>query len=103
MQGKQVDPLEREIETQFYEYCKARNILCIKLNLRGRVGWPDRLLIWKGHVEFVELKRRGEEPDLIQALIHGLLAKHLMRVHVCDNLEDAKRVVDDILRKPPRV
>jgi hypothetical protein len=69
--------------------CRHADKLCIlhvKLNIRGRRGWPDReFLIPGGKPLFMEFKRPGEEPEPIQEFIHGQLRDAGYTVLVIDN------------------
>jgi len=58
--------LERRVESQFVEYCTALGIKCLKLKLASESSWPDRTLLYKGQVMFMELKRAGEKPTPLQ-------------------------------------
>jgi hypothetical protein len=53
-------PLERVTEAKFVKLCKGLNWLCLKQNVVGRRGYPDRLVIRDDGVHaWVELKRVG--------------------------------------------
>lgn len=69
---------------------KEYGVESIKLNLRGRRSYPDRLFfIAGGKPLFLELKRPGKRPTPGQADIHlGLRAKGY-EVQWADNFEDA--------------
>lgn len=60
--------LERVIERKLTREARRAGFLCLKLNVSGTRGWPDRLLIGPGGlVRFVELKRgRGAALSPIQ-------------------------------------
>ena len=67
----------------------------IKLNLAGRRGWPDRLVLWgQRNTIFIEFKRIGEEPRKLQRFVHALLQEMGFEVRVYDTaaeaLEDVK-------------
>jgi len=47
---------ESNLETYLVNQCKAHRIFIRKLQAVGRVGFPDRSLIYGGRVIFVELK-----------------------------------------------
>jgi hypothetical protein len=62
----------------------------IKLNLRGRRGWPDRIILWQGgHTMFIEFKREGEEARPLQEYIHGILREMGFTVEIYDDAESA--------------
>ena len=53
-------PKERTLEKGLVQYCKGRGWLCVKAPDVANV--PDRIIIGKGFVAFIELKRFGETP-----------------------------------------
>lgn len=58
--------LERDTERKLISLCKSLKIRCEKLKLASKSGWPDRTLLYKGHVMFLELKRNKETPEPLQ-------------------------------------
>jgi hypothetical protein len=84
--------LERVVEHKLVAWTKAHNGLCVKLADSGN-GMPDRLLLLpEGKVRFVELKRPGGKPRLLQTLVHRKLRDLGYLVYVIDN----DRQFDDI-------
>ena len=61
--------LESKIEADVQAYCKKNGVMCEKLRLASESGWPDRTLLYKGRVKFLELKKQGEKPVPLQAFI----------------------------------
>lgn len=53
-------PKESSLETQLRAYCKKQGWLCVKAP--DVANFPDRIVIAKGFVAFIELKRFGEKP-----------------------------------------
>ena len=67
-------PRESTVEAAFVRQLRARGLTVVKLNLTGRRGWPDRLVLLPGgRVVFVELKRRGERARQLQEHVHAEL------------------------------
>lgn len=65
-------------------------ILYLKLNLKGRRGLPDRLILWKPRgVMFIEFKRPGGEPRKLQVYVHRILEELGFTVEVHDNVDRA--------------
>jgi Holliday junction resolvase-like predicted endonuclease len=93
--------LESRIETKATEYAESLGIVSLKLNVRGRVGWPDRLYICAGHIWFVEFKAPREKPTLMQFHIHSILRKQGAEVRVIDNLIDARSMLNELFSLPP--
>ena len=96
-----IDPLESRIEQKSTERAKKLGMLVLKLNVKGQVGWPDRLYIYNGHVLFIEFKRLREKPRPIQQHIHDLLRAHHIDVRVVDDLIQAYEVLDEFSKLPP--
>lgn len=87
---------ESHIETKVTEYARSLGVLSLKINVRGQVGWPDRMYIWKGQVWFVEFKAPHEKPRAIQEYIHGELRKRGIRVFVVDNITEGRRIINEL-------
>lgn len=88
-------PLEKNIEKWTCDRAAFLGCVCLKLNVRGRVGWPDRLFLFRGKVLFIEFKRLGENPTLIQQYVHAEIRAHGVPVEVVDNVGDAGRILDE--------
>ena len=58
--------LERKVEEKFLAYCLSIGVQCKKLKLASEASWPDRTLMYRGRVMFIELKRKGEKPTPLQ-------------------------------------
>ena len=92
-----MDPVrsERYIEYEVSEYAeKVKGCLVLKLNVWGRIGWPDRLYIHYRKVMFVEFKKDRAVPRKIQDYIHGKIRDHGIPVRVVDNVSDGKAIID---------
>lgn len=89
------NPLEKVIEKKVCDYAKAKGFLVYKFTSPSRRSVPDRLFITpKGFVFFVEFKRRGCKPSPAQEVEIAKLKAAKVRVHVVDNVEDGKKVID---------
>lgn len=88
--------LESRIETKATEHATKLGMLSLKLNVKGQVGWPDRLYAYRGEIIFIEYKAAKEKPKPIQLHIHDLLRKNDVRVFVVDNLLDATFILDKL-------
>lgn len=84
---------ESEIEQQAMDYAEFRGWWQIKIMRASRNGVPDRLLIRRGRVIFIEFKREDELPDRQQLRRHAEIRAQGIEVFVCDNLADAKRIL----------
>ncbi len=58
--------LESDVEGQVVTYAKSHGCILYKLNGAGERGKPDRLILRNGKVLFLELKKPGETPRLLQ-------------------------------------
>ena len=62
----------------------------LKLNVVGRRGWPDRMILWQGeHVLFIEFKRPGEEARPLQSYIHQVLRRMGFSIAVFEDTMEA--------------
>jgi VRR-NUC domain. len=60
---------EKSIESYFMDKIKAIGGICYKFVSPGNSGVPDRVVLYKGCVVFVELKRPGQKPRKLQSLV----------------------------------
>lgn len=70
--------LEKAIEARLVKECKKHGALCLKQNVVGRRGYPDRLIITKtGRYIWVELKTdtgkltHGQSASIAELRDHG--------------------------------
>lgn len=77
-------------------YVRQRGWLARKMNGLGFRAWPDRLFIplsKKLRSFWVEFKREGEEPTVLQTKIHQMLRTRGERVEVIDNYDDFIKLI----------
>jgi hypothetical protein len=92
--------LESDLEKAMCTYADKLHILHIKLNLRGKRGFPDRLyFIPGGKPLMVEYKREGEPPRRLQTYIHAQLVSLGYRVEVVDNTAEGFALLESTLIK----
>ena len=90
--------LESEIENYVVNYARRRGVLSAKLNLQGRRGWPDRILLFPGgRTVFIEFKRPGGQVSKLQAYVHAQLGRLGFAVYVVKTKEQGRRIVDECL------
>lgn len=87
-------PLEKSIERKACDYAESRGWWVRKFTSPGRRGVPDRIFGRGKEVFWIEFKRPGETLNKEQEREIAYMRKHGMTVYVCDNLDDAKRVID---------
>lgn len=62
--------------------------------LQKATGYPDRIFwVPGGKPVLIEFKRPGEEPSEIQEYIGDLLRRLGYQVEVCDNVDDAIKII----------
>ncbi len=89
--------LEKEIEKKLVVETKKMHGLALKFISPSFAGIPDRLvLLPKGKIGFVEVKRKGEEPRALQLSRHKLLRKLGFKVFVLDSIDQIKEILNEI-------
>ena len=86
---------EGSIEARFIAWCTHSGIVCKKLQLNSEGGWPDRTLLYKGRVMFIELKRFGERPTPLQRYILDELTKIGFTAVWADTFKQATVLTED--------
>lgn len=87
---KRVRLLEASIERTSVKRMRDAQAECLKLNVQGRRGWTDYLVIPpNGRLFVIEFKRLGEEPRKLQLYLHKRLLDRNLPVYVCDNVAAA--------------
>ncbi len=64
-------------------------------------GYPDRLLLYRGHKIFVEMKAPGKVPNAQQAGKHKKLNKFGAEVVVIDTEQDMAAFLKGLVRRGP--
>lgn len=85
---------ETHIENPVVVRAEAAGYFVRKVQWVGRKGAPDRLFARadRGQV-YIEFKATGEEPNRQQREEHKRMRAAGIEVHVCDNVEEAMRVL----------
>ena len=86
-------PLESTIESNNRDYCKQLGIIFRKLNFGE--GWPDRLLLYRGEVLFIEYKQKGAKPTKLQLWMHDKLREQGFQVEVVDESIKGRELIKD--------
>jgi hypothetical protein len=84
---------ESDIEGEVTSWAEGLGALHLKLNVRGRKGWPDHIYLFHGKVVLMEFKLPGEGPEPIQTYVHTRLQMIGFKVWVMDNVKQAKTVL----------
>lgn len=87
--------LEKAIEARLVKECKKHGALCLKQNVIGRRGYPDRLIITKdGRYIWVELKTDiGKLSEGQKAAIEELQA-HGAEVYITFGFIEAMKILE---------
>jgi hypothetical protein len=57
---------ESAIEHKVVNYCRSQELLTYKFTSPSQRGVPDRIILGKGKVMFLELKQYGKRPTVLQ-------------------------------------
>lgn len=87
------DTRESAIEANNGAYAKTLGIIFRKLNFGE--GWPDRVLLYRGHVIFIEYKRLGEKPTALQEYMIDILRKQGFEVYVIDDKQRGRVLIKE--------
>lgn len=88
---------EKTIEQKLVKEVKALNGLCLKLSCPGFAGMPDRLILLpKGKIGFVEVKRKGEKARPLQISRHKILNKLGFKVFILDSKDQINKIIEEI-------
>lgn len=89
--------IEGRVRSEMRKWLAANNLVdevfYLKFAPAGTIGWPDRLMLWRGGVMFIEYKRPGQRPTSLQQHIHQQLRHLGFEVRVYD---DADAALDEI-------
>lgn len=88
---------EKEIEQKLVRKIKALKGLCLKLSCPSFAGMPDRLILLpRGRIGFVEVKRKGEKARPLQVSRHKLLNKLGFKVFILDDENQINKIIEEI-------
>lgn len=89
---------EHTIEQKLVAKVKKSGGICPKFISPGYDGMPDRLvLLPKGKIGFVEVKRKGIKPRPLQISRHRLLKRLGFKVFVLDDEKNIDEIIKSIL------
>ena len=89
--------LEKDVEEKWCKVARSHGWKAYKFSSPGNSSVPDRMFIRDGFVFFIEFKRPGKKATPAQEDEHEFMRKNHLRVHVIDNVEDGKVLIDDYL------
>ena len=87
---------ESTLERACLREAKSRGFALYKIAFRGRVGFPDRMLVSpSGAVTFVEFKRPGKNTaDLHQEAVHEELRRYSLQVEIVSSKERFRELLE---------
>lgn len=86
--------LESAVENPVVKRAERAGYFVRKVQWVGRIGAPDRLFARKDRGQvYIEFKAPGEEPRRSQKEEHKEMRQAGIEVHVCDNVQDALRIL----------
>ncbi|WP_352420754.1 VRR-NUC domain-containing protein [Proteiniborus sp.] len=88
--------LESKVEKCLRQKIEAIGGKAYKFSSPGNNGVPDRIVLYKGHSYFVELKRPGEDLRPLQKVVRKRFKKLGFKVYVIDSLDKVGDFIDEI-------
>ena len=90
---------EKSLTAKIVKWLRAQGAWCIKLHggPYQQAGVPDLFVILRSRAFFLEVKRPGCNPTMLQSHVIGQIAKAGGEAHVVRSLEDVQAIVE----KPP--
>jgi len=86
--------IEQEVEKELCKRCEANGWMCLKLELNGVRGFPDRTIVTPFGVFFVELKRpKGGVVSPHQMYWRGKIRKQSQVWELVSNMDELERFV----------
>lgn len=93
-------PLEKDVEGPVKDYARSKKFYVRKFKSEQNRSVPDDIFATpKGVVFFVEFKRPGKKATPAQEDEHEFMRKSNLHVHVIDNLEAGKALIDQYVRE----
>lgn len=90
--------LEKDIEKKIGDYAKFKKCLYMKFTSPAQRAVPDRMIITpQGVIGFLEAKRQGQVPTVLQARKMAELKQQGCHVTWCDNVNDGKIFIDMLI------
>ena len=79
---------EGQVEDYLIKKCNEHDFLCYKFVSPGRNGVPDRIVIGRGHIVFIELKSEDGHPSKLQLLNAQRMTEKGADVRFCFSKEE---------------
>jgi len=88
--------MEKDIERWLGQQVQKLGGLWIKFTSPGMAGVPDRILIWKGQIEFVEMKTETGKLSVLQKATFAVLNSANKPVHVVCGKSGAQKFITEL-------
>lgn len=88
--------IESQVERYLHSKVTANYGMCLKFVSPGTVGVPDRIVIHRGRIMFVELKRPGEKPRPLQQVRARQMRAAGARVYCISTTDQVDRFVNEL-------
>lgn len=86
---------ESDEENKFSKWATNNGLMPIKLNISGRRGLTDRLVLGhSGRAIFIEFKKPRAKPTKLQLHNHQILAERGFKCFVVTSFDDAKFICE---------
>jgi len=92
---------ESTIESAVVRYARRQGVRCVKLNGMHNRGKADQLLLYKGRVMFMEMKRPGGKPTTLQLKWRDELTREGFESLIIDNIKDGCSAIDQFTKPTP--
>ena len=92
---------ERTVEQALKRTVEKAGGCCYKFTSPSRAGVPDRIVVLRGRVVFVELKATGEKPRALQKAVAKTIRKAGGRVYCLSSVEQVTCFVQTLKRRYP--
>lgn len=95
---------EANLEAKAKKYAQSKGLQLIKFTSPSTAGVPDRILLGKHTIAFIEFKSKGKKPSKLQNYWLKKLEKFGFISGYVDNYDDAVQLIDQALdsKGPPK-
>lgn len=91
-----VKVLERDLEKHFSKECKRLGLMTLKLTIKYRAGWPDRLVVHNGGIYLSELKTEVGQVSPLQKSTFQKLADRDVEVRILRSKSEITNYLENI-------
>lgn len=92
---------ERTVEQALKRMVEKAGGCCYKFTSPSRAGVPDRIVVLRSRVVFVELKATGEKPRALQKAVAKTIRKAGGRVYCLSSVQQVTSFVRTLKRRYP--